>query len=195
MTTSNTMRFLSNTPVTSTQSAVVPPSSDQGGSGFWLNGGPSSTYGKLDLPVALLSDDQYAAISLKDQTNNWPSALYDNGDYPNRKITVWPVPTRACVLTLWLWQPLVSTLDLDAEIQLPPGYERALKFNLAIELAAEFGKTIPPQVQYIAQESLAKIRRLNAAANGNQVMKQANLHSFGHHNWSYITGGFTPFNY
>lgn len=121
------------------------------------------TKGPLDIPVTMLTPDQYADITVKKMESAFPVAYYDDGDYPLRTISVWPVPNKHCFTTLWLWQPLINTTDLDAEITFPPGYERALKFNLAVEIAAEMGKVVPGQVKLIATESLGKIKRINAA--------------------------------
>lgn len=116
----------------------------------------------LDLPVSILNDAQYASMTVKSITSTFPIALYDNGNYPLRTISVWPIPTQTNVMTLWLWQPLANVEQLDATVSFPPGYERALKFNLALELAAEFGKELPGQIAMIAADSYGKIKRMNS---------------------------------
>lgn len=116
----------------------------------------------IDIPVKILNADEWASIGTKHIQAAFPTKIYDNGAYPYRKITCYPVPTQAQVMKLWLWEPLINFNDLDAEIDLPKGYERALRFNLAIEIAAEFGKTIPDQIKNIAKQSKANIKRLNS---------------------------------
>lgn len=43
----------------------------------------------------------------------------------------------------------------------PPGYIRAFRFNLACELAPEFGVEPPPQVKRVAIASKSNLRRIN----------------------------------
>ena len=116
----------------------------------------------IDIPMESLTDAQYAAISVKDQPSTYPVKFYDNGNYPLRTISVWPIPTTSQPVTIWMWQPLGDAASLDADLLFPKGYERALRFNLAIELSAEFGKEVQSSVISTASESLAMIKRLNS---------------------------------
>jgi len=121
----------------------------------------------MDYPLELLNDAQYAGIATKGITSPYPTKLYDNGDYPLRTITVWPIPSSTQTITLWLWQPLVTKDTLDVDVNLPKGYERALRFGLAVELAAEFGKDLTESIVRVATDAKAVLKRLNA---GPQVM-------------------------
>lgn len=116
----------------------------------------------IDIPVQKLTEDQYGAIALKNIVSQFPYKFYDNGDYPDRTISVWPIPDRCHYVRLWLWQPLINATDLDTDIVFPKGYERALRFALAVELAAEFGKTVPQNVSNIAKMSKSVVKRLNS---------------------------------
>lgn len=116
----------------------------------------------VDLPMAMWTDDQYAAVSVKDTTSTYPMALYDTGDYPLRTIILFPIPNQAQPITLWLRQPLFAEFaSLDQEIDFPKGYERAFRFNLAVEVAAEFGKSIPDSVSTTASNSQRELMTLN----------------------------------
>lgn len=117
--------------------------------------------GVLDVPMESLTDAQYAAIPVKDQPATYPVKFYDNGNFPLRTISLWPVPTTVQPITLWLWQPLAIYENLDAQLAFPRGYERAIRFNLAVEISAEFGKIVPQEVFKIASESYANLKRLN----------------------------------
>lgn len=65
------------------------------------------------------------------------------------------------MLTLQVWTPVQSFATAGTSVSLPPGYERALTTNLAIELAPEFGKSISQEVAKAASESKAAIKRMN----------------------------------
>lgn len=121
-----------------------------------------------DIPIEVLTMEQYAAVAVKNQPATYPTKVYDNGNFPLRTLSFWPVPTTAQPITLWVWQPLVDPETLDDEVNFPKGYERALRYNLAVELAAEFGKQVPDQVLEIAATSYGSLKRLNSR---NQVMR------------------------
>jgi len=116
----------------------------------------------FDVPMEGLTDAQYAAVPVKNQTAPYPLKWYDNGNYPTRTISMWPVPTTNPVVTLWMFQPLADYATLDDVLMFPKGYERALRFNLALELSAEFGKEVPEDVIRTAVFSKANLKRLNS---------------------------------
>lgn len=117
--------------------------------------------GSIDYPVALITIDEYAAIPNKSLQSTYPQKLYDDGGYPQRTLTLWPVPSAAKSLILYAKRVLTAIATLDTDISLPPGYERALVFNGAMELAPEYGKQVPDSVAMIAVESKASIKRAN----------------------------------
>lgn len=82
--------------------------------------------------------------------------------------------------------------NLGSPITYPPGYERAFRYNLAVELAAEFGKTIPQQVVDIAINSKLELQRLNSVPRylrGDGGMSRSGRNRY--FNW--ITGNFWSF--
>jgi len=122
---------------------------------------PIPTENTVFLPVAMLSDEEYSAIRLRGMRNKWPTMVYDNGNYPVRTLSFWPVPSEATGVEVWAWEPLDVYADLDTELNLPQGYERYLRFALAVELAAEFGKEVPTAVRANLQDAEANLRRMN----------------------------------
>lgn len=139
------------------------------------------------LPIQQLSDEEYSSIRLRWMSNQWPTAVYDNGNFPIRTLAFWPVPQSVQGVELWCWEPLDVYGNLDEELDLPPGYERYLRYALAIELAAEFGKTVSPAVQAVAQEAEANLRRMNQklpTAKRSGLMKQVTKEDG---RWNYLT--------
>lgn len=112
--------------------------------------------------IKLINQAQYNGIALKTATSTYPQVLWFQSAFPDAEMTIYPVPTRALewhfVSVLELTQPAL----LSTDIALPPGYLRALRFNLASELAAEFGIEPSGQVQRIAIASKRNIKRINA---------------------------------
>lgn len=115
----------------------------------------------LFLPIKILEDDEFAYIRMRAITNALPTKMLDNGGYPNRTLLFWPIPSDGTkAVELWLWEPLYIT-DLDAELNLPPGYERYYIYALAIELADIFGKSLAPEILTSFVEAESAIKTLN----------------------------------
>jgi hypothetical protein len=58
-------------------------------------------------------------------------------------------------------QELTQPALLSTELFFPPGYMRAFAYNLAMEMAPEFGVEPSPQVQRIAMTSKRNLKRIN----------------------------------
>jgi hypothetical protein len=117
-----------------------------------------------DYPLTELSAQEFTEISQKSITGR-PQYFYDDGAYPQRVITLYPIPSAADSLVLYTKRPLTEIATLNTDISLPPGYEEALIYNLAIRLAPEYGRATPQEVVLIAQESRAGLERVNQSKN------------------------------
>ena len=58
-------------------------------------------------------------------------------------------------------QILAEAATLGTDLFFPPGYMRAFAYNLAMEIAPEFGVEPSPQVQRIAMTSKRNLKRIN----------------------------------
>ena len=121
------------------------------------------TLNSLDYPVTVIGKSSYDALHDK-TTQGTPDALYYDPAYPLGTILLNPVPDAAYTLTIGVLSPLGSLATAGASVALPAGYERALAYNLAIEIAPEFQLSASAEVAKIAAESLASIKRTNSAA-------------------------------
>lgn len=110
-----------------------------------------------DYPLQVLTDEQYADIFLKTLSTNIPEYInYDNG-FPIGTIKLYPRLNTSATLNLLTEKPGVDIAALSTTLVFAPGMKRAARFNLAIEIAGEYGVTIPPQVALIARTSRAAI--------------------------------------
>jgi hypothetical protein len=110
----------------------------------------------------LLSPEEYAAFGQKAQANTLPFAAYYNPTYPLGTVEFLPVPTSTTLLgVIYVPTAVASFASLATTISLPPGYERMLTSNLAIELAPEFGQEPSPTLIQIARDSKAAIKVRN----------------------------------
>lgn len=117
--------------------------------------------GGVEMPVRILTSAEWAALSMKDTPSEIPYMLYVEWDYPLAKVYLYPVPSVANSLILYSRKPLTGFSSPNDTLELPEGYERALRYNLAVELAPEYGKEPTPKTEYIALESKANIKRAN----------------------------------
>ena len=154
--------------------------------------GPGPAPQPVDLPMERLTMEQWSAIAVKNVQARFPLKWYDTGGYPLRDIYVWPIPQTIQIAQLWLWQPLVEPSTIDDQFQFPKGYERALRFALAVEIAPEFGKVVPEQVQRIAKQSRSTIKRLNSVPQimSGDIAIASNTTAL----FNYITGDTIPTN-
>lgn len=114
-----------------------------------------------DYPVDVIYEAAYRAIGDKTTQSTYPGQLYYDPAVANGTIYLYPVPSAAKVLTLSVWAPISTLATAGTTVTLPPGYERALASNLAIDLAPEFQKQASQEVAKMARDSLAAIRRAN----------------------------------
>jgi len=120
-----------------------------------------TTTPSVEYPVKIMSLSEWSSIFQKGISSNIPTAIYTEGSYPLDVINIYPMPSAACKLVLFSMKQLTSIATLDTSLSLPPGYERALVYNSAIELAPEYGKTPSELIFNTANESKAAIKRVN----------------------------------
>lgn len=119
----------------------------------------------VEVPSAILTEQAWQSIAIKEQTSTqWTAVFYEPTFTTSGwgTINLWPIPTTADNdLVLYFQQPLTEFSNLTTEVQLPPGYEEALSYNLAVRLAAPFGRKLSDDVRMLAVQSRAQIKRQN----------------------------------
>lgn len=120
--------------------------------------------GTSELPVRIINQETWASVVDKTATGTFPQLLYIDNAYASgfSTATVWPVPTTSGTLAIYAWTQLTSLSTLETTVSFPPGYERALRYCLALELCAEYGKEVPPAVAATAMRAIGAIKRANA---------------------------------
>lgn len=120
------------------------------------------TDGGIDYPVDIIGPEQYRSISLKTAPgiSDW---LYYSPEYPLGKIYIYLI-SSGTTLTIDSIKPLTEYASLITTLSLPPGYKRALKFNLAVDLIPEYGRQIDPAIYQQAEDAKTSIISKNAAS-------------------------------
>lgn len=114
-----------------------------------------------EFPIKILNSDEWSRISDKTLTSTLIQAIYYDPNFALGTINVWPVPSANGTLILYSDKPLTTYSLISETVTLPPGYKKALRFNLAMELAPEYGKAVSQDIAMQAMESKAAIMRTN----------------------------------
>lgn len=122
--------------------------------------------GNIDYPLSLVNDEQYASITLK-TVSGIPEFLNYTNAFPLGTINIYPAPSQGYQLFL-VTEKQLSTFTLNQTVSLPPGWKRMLIYNLAVELAPEYGQEVPQITYQIAKDSKAEIKAAVMAAKAMQ---------------------------
>jgi hypothetical protein len=111
--------------------------------------------------IKFINQQQYDGIAVKNVTSTYPQVCWVNMGFPDVTLTVYPKPTQDLEWHMISVQELDQPAALDTELHFPPGYMRAFAYNLAMEIAPEYGVEPSPQVQRIAMTSKRDLKRIN----------------------------------
>jgi hypothetical protein len=111
--------------------------------------------------IKFINQQQYNGIAVKTVTSTYPQVIFVNMTYPDVTMSIYPRPTRDLEWHFVSVQELSNPATLATDLFFPPGYLRAFTYNLAMEIAPEFGVEPSPQVQRIAMTSKRNLKRIN----------------------------------
>ena len=119
--------------------------------------------GGNDYQVQIIEKEQYNRIGLKTTATTTPEYLFYEPSVPKGTIYVYPEPGASQTLYISSWKPLQKFGGIDVPLQLPPGYQRFIEFNFAIDVAGGF-TNVSQEVARGAKESRALVMGFNAPA-------------------------------
>ena len=111
--------------------------------------------------IKFINQQQYDGIAVKTVTSTYPQVMFINMTFPDIEMYVYPVPTKVLEFHFISVEELTQPANLATTLAFPPGYLRAFRYNLACEIAPEFGVEPSPQVQRIAMYSKRNLKRIN----------------------------------
>ena len=111
--------------------------------------------------IKFINQQQYDGIAVKTVTSTYPQVIFTNMTYPDIEMVIYPVPLRLLEWHFISVEKLTQPALLSTEMSFPPGYLRAFRYNLACELAPEFGVEPSPTVSRIAMYSKRNLKRIN----------------------------------
>lgn len=114
--------------------------------------------------VDVIDELEYAAIPAKTTTASWPDRLYYQPAMTSSRgtIYVYPVPSQVSALHLLTRTQVTAFSATTDTVTLPPGWEDALAYNLAVTIAPEFEREASSTVIGKARETKAAIKVVNS---------------------------------
>lgn len=109
------------------------------------------------------SRDEWQFKRQKALASTQPTQFYYEADWPAGKLYLWPVFSGGSVssIRMYLPSPLTLPLMLTTVFSQPPGYSRAIRDWLAIELAPEVGRVIDSALVASAIDAKSQLQRVN----------------------------------
>lgn len=114
-----------------------------------------------DYPLSVITRGEYDAIVDKDETGDYPSCIFVAMTYPLATIYVYPASSTGTI-KINARKAVNSYANLTDDIALPAGYERMLRYALAVELMPEYGVN-NPQVYQMYIDAKADLKRTNTS--------------------------------
>lgn len=136
----------------------------------------------IDYPLHVLTEGEYAGISDKSTQSDIVSRIWYNPSHPTGTLYAYPVPSVNADIHLRTWQSLQFFDNAEEQISLPPGYEDAIIFNLAVVVAPEYQREVSFHVARRAANTLRAVKRRNLEI-PEARMEPAALTSGGAYNW------------
>ena len=121
-------------------------------------------YNGVSFPITEVNQDEYNLITNKNRSQQLPRFFLYVPEFPLGKVTFWPAPTDALQVFLSV-DRVLADLTLDTVLSYPPGYRKALRAALAVELAPEYGQEPSQTLKELARSSKADIKRANHVPN------------------------------
>lgn len=118
----------------------------------------------VEMNMNNLTDDAWAQVPIKTLTGPYPTAWFYNPSYDANgwaSLTFWLIPTKGTLEGVLYYREPISTVSLYSDIYMPPGYYRAYRDNLALELAPDYSVQPQPMLMQTANEAKGNIKRAN----------------------------------
>ncbi|PWT71036.1 MAG: hypothetical protein C5B60_11460 [Chloroflexi bacterium] len=118
----------------------------------------------INAPLEIVDAAGWEAISEKGAIAIFVQKIFCDYQYPTSTVYLWPTPRLSGTLELFVYAPIAAFVTVNDTINLPPGYEQALRFNFAVNLLPEYPRSqVDPSLAPQAQNTKASLVQLNAS--------------------------------
>jgi hypothetical protein len=115
----------------------------------------------LAIPMDVVSSEDWAAITEKSVAGTLPRKLYCDFAFPQANVLIWPVPSGTPQISIYSWSQFTTYVNPTDAFTMPPGYEIAVRYNLAVAMAPEYGRPASQELVGLAMSSLQALQALN----------------------------------
>lgn len=112
-----------------------------------------------DYNLVMIDESRYRALAM--ESNSTPRYLYYNPVYPLG--VLYPYGTGGSSMVIDSLKALTDPTGLTASVAFPTSYDAAIKWNLSLELAPEYGKNPSALIVKNARDSKRAIQAMNAS--------------------------------
>lgn len=117
--------------------------------------------GDYDYPIIILPFDEWYEIGDKSTESSIVSRMYVQYDFPNITMNLYPIPNENITVHLVTYQQLAQFTNATDTFSFPPGYQRMMSWNLALEIAPQYDVEPSQWVVRHAAGSLSMLKRIN----------------------------------
>ena len=157
----------------------------------WGTGGTIATARPETVIGAYVADDR--TIEIVDQaryrrlrvTGDIGETIYIwySPEFPLGKLHIWPLGSDTIYIDCL--KALSDPANLAASVSFPPEYDEAIKYNLAVRLAPEYGKSVTTELVALALSGLKTIENKNFAAQMGSIQPEILKLAHGRYNIEY----------
>ncbi len=121
------------------------------------------TSGQLDYEIKPITAQEFNGVGLKATGDLGPTYVYLDTAYPQGTLYFYPQAAQSVSVTLLCLLQVSEFADLNTNYDLAPGYQRAIEYSLAEEIAPIFEMEPPPTVKRSAIVARKNVKRANFA--------------------------------
>ncbi len=147
----------------------------------------------LELSIQILSTQQWQAIPTKEVYTTLPQSVYFEPTFPLVKGFLYCIPQVDYLdLALYLPRAVPQVAALTDDVVLPPGYQGAIIYNLALRLSPQMGRPIEPWLVSEARAKLGWVKSNNISMTelSNDSQRWGGKQRTGLYNWINDEGGY-----
>jgi hypothetical protein len=120
-----------------------------------------------DFPVKIITEGEFRSIRMSADSSGTVEMLWYSPEYPLGKL--YPFPLGGSTLYVDIMIALSDPSAITSDVEFPEEYDDAIKWNLAVRLAPEYGKEPSPTVQNLAFSTLSAVESRNFSNQMNAV--------------------------
>lgn len=117
----------------------------------------------VEVYMAPMSEDQYAALTIKGLQSGLPQQFFYqvNLDDALGTLFIWPQPNQNVTLKLYVAKGISVPAALSDTLYGPAGYQEAYMYQLALRLCTPFGRPVPELLPSLAQTAWTRMQKQN----------------------------------